>query len=79
MVTLLLGVSLTINAKEVLWVNPAAGAEPDIADADAHLAMTADFLSSGFFEIVLKIGYTKANFRFDELRVGTTFADVVSP
>jgi hypothetical protein len=28
---------------------------------------------------VLKIGYTPAAFQFDELRVGTTFADVVNP
>ncbi|MBA3833135.1 MAG: hypothetical protein H0X34_14820 [Chthoniobacterales bacterium] len=68
-----------INAKEVLWVNPAPGAEPDVADAAAHLPMTAEFLSSGFSEIVLKIGYTKGIFHFDEVRVGTAFADVVSP
>jgi hypothetical protein len=68
-----------INAQEYLWVNPAPGVEPDIADADAQLPMTAEFLSSGFFEIVLKIGFTRGIFSFDELRVGTTFADVVSP
>ncbi len=68
-----------INSEDYLWVNPAPGAEPDIADADAQLPMTAAFLSSGFSEIVLKIGYTHSIFQFDELRVGTTFADVVSP
>lgn len=68
-----------INSEEYLWVNPAPGAEPEIADADAHLPMTAAFLASGFSEIVLKIGYTPATFQFDELRVGTTFADVVNP
>jgi hypothetical protein len=67
------------NSEEYLWVNPAPGAEPDIADADAHLPMTTAFLASGFSEIVLKIGYTTATFQFDELRVGTTFADVVNP
>jgi hypothetical protein len=41
--------------------------------------MTAAFLSSGFSEIMLKIGYNKATFQFDELRVGTSFADVVNP
>ena len=68
-----------VSSEEYLWVNPAPGVEPDIADADAHLPMTAAFLASGFSEIVLKIGYTTATFQFDELRVGTTFADVVNP
>ena len=45
----------------------------------AQLPMTAEFLSAGFSQIVLLIGYTEATFQFDELRVGTTFADVVSP
>jgi hypothetical protein len=68
-----------VSSEEYLWVNPAPGTEPDIADADAHLPMTAGFLASGFSEIVLKIGYTTAAFQFDELRVGTTFADVANP
>ena len=41
--------------------------------------MTADFLASGFSEIALKIGYNDALFQFDELRVGSEFADVVNP
>jgi hypothetical protein len=68
-----------INGEDYLWVSPAPGVEPDIADADAQLPMTAAFLSSGFSEIVLTIGYTQATFRFDELRIATTFADLVSP
>ena len=41
--------------------------------------MTADFLASGLSEIALKIGYNDALFQFDELRIGTEFADVVNP
>ena len=41
--------------------------------------MTAEFVAAGFHEIVLKIGYTVTTFQFDELRVGTNFADVVNP
>ncbi|CAN5602344.1 hypothetical protein BH18VER2_BH18VER2_14630 [soil metagenome] len=67
-----------VNAVEYLWLNPPPGTEPDVTDADARLPMTADFLASGFSEIVLKIGYTPATFQFDELRVGTAFADVVN-
>ena len=52
---------------------------PDIAQADAFLPMTPAFLAAGFQEIVLKIGYVHAIYQFDELRVGTSFADVVSP
>jgi hypothetical protein len=65
------------TAEEYLWVSPSPETEPDIADADAQRPMTAAFFSAGFSEIVLKIGYTRSNFEFDELRVGTTFADVV--
>lgn len=67
------------TAQEYLWVNPSPETEPNIADADASLPMTAEFLAAGFHEIVLKIGYVHAIYQFDELRVGTTFADVVSP
>ncbi|MEO7168161.1 MAG: hypothetical protein ABI016_14160 [Chthoniobacterales bacterium] len=68
-----------ITGEDYLWVSPMPGVEPDIADADAQLPMTAAFLSSGFSEVVLTIGYTQATFRFDEVRVATTFADLVSP
>jgi hypothetical protein len=67
------------TGQEYLWVDPATEGEPDIAEADAHLPMTAAFMSAGFSEIVLIIGYTEATFQYDELRVGTDFADVVSP
>jgi len=67
------------NAQEYLWVNPSPTTEPDIAQADASLPMTAEFLAAGFHEIVLKIGYVRAIYQFDELRVGTAFDDIVSP
>ena len=67
------------TGQEYLWVDPAPEGEPNVADAMAQLPMTAEFLSAGFSQIVLLIGYTEATFQFDELRVGTTFADVVSP
>jgi hypothetical protein len=67
------------TAQEYLWVNPSPETEPDIAQADASLPMTPAFLAAGFHEIVLKIGYVYAIYQFDELRVGTTFADVVGP
>lgn len=66
------------TAQEYLWVNPSPETEPDIAQADASLPMTPAFLAAGFHEIVLKIGYVYAIYQFDELRVGTTFADVVA-
>ena len=67
------------TGQEYLWIDPATEGEPDVADAMAQLPMTAEFLSAGFSQIVLLIGYTEATFQFDELRVGTTFADAVSP
>ncbi|MBA3543619.1 MAG: hypothetical protein H0T83_04160 [Chthoniobacterales bacterium] len=66
------------NGKEFLWVNPSPALEPEIVDAYEN-SMTAAFMAAGFSEIVLVIGYTEATFQFDELRVGTTFADVVNP
>jgi hypothetical protein len=67
------------TGQEYLWVNPSPGTEPDITQADASQAMIAAFQASGFHEIVLKIGYVHAIYQFDELRVGTTFADIVGP
>ncbi|MEO5753142.1 MAG: hypothetical protein ABIR38_00355, partial [Chthoniobacterales bacterium] len=66
------------GAHEYLWINPSPGTEPDIADADAELNMTAEFLAAGFSEVVLQTGYARQAFDFDELRIGTTFADVVN-
>ena len=38
--------------------------------------MTPEFQASGFNQIDLKEGYNLGAFTFDELRVGTTFADI---
>lgn len=67
------------TGNEYLWVNPAPETEPEIADADAQRRMTADFQAAGFPFLRLRVGYTQAFFQFDELRVGTAFADVVNP
>jgi len=65
------------TGQEYLWVNPSPDREPDIANADADLKMTPEFQAIGFPSIRLRVGYTTAIFKFDELRVGTEFADVV--
>jgi hypothetical protein len=67
------------TGNEYLWVNPSPETEPDIANADAQRRMTAEFQAAGFSFLRLRVGYTHALFQFDELRVGTTFADVVNP
>jgi hypothetical protein len=67
------------TGNEYLWVNPSPETEPDIANADASLPMTAAFQSAGFPFLRLRVGYTNASFQFDELRVATTFAEVVNP
>lgn len=36
------------TGSEYLWVNPSPGIEPDIADADAQLPMTAESQAAGF-------------------------------
>lgn len=64
---------------EYLWVDPSPPSEPDIADADADLKMTPEFQAVGFPNVRLRVGYARAVFQFDELRVGTEFADVVNP
>jgi hypothetical protein len=68
-----------VTGQEYLWVDPAPDTEPDITTADAHLPMTSEFQSAGFPYVRLRVGYTHASFQFDELRIGTTFADVVEP
>ena len=67
------------TGNEYLWVNPLPETEPDIANADASLPMTAAFQSAGFPYLRLRVGYTNASFQFDELRVATTFAEIVNP
>jgi len=67
------------TGNEYLWVNPSPDTEPDITNADCQKGMTAEFQAAGFPFLRLRVGYTHALFQFDELRVGTTFADVVNP
>jgi hypothetical protein len=67
------------TGNEYLWVNPSPEIEPDIANADAQRRMTAEFQAAGFPFLRLRVGYTRAIFEFDELRVATTFGEVVNP
>lgn len=67
------------SGNEYLWVNPSPNGEPDIADADCDKPMTPEFQSVGFPFLRLRVGYTRALFQFDELRVATTFDEIVDP
>jgi hypothetical protein len=64
---------------EYLWINPSPETEPDIANADCQRRMTVEFQAVGFLFLRLRVGYTHALFQFDELRVATTFAELVNP
>jgi hypothetical protein len=68
-----------IAGHEYLWIDPSPESEPDIADAAADLKMTPEFQAVGFPFLRLRVGYARAVFQFDELRVGTAFTDVVNP
>ena len=67
------------TGNEYLWVNPSPDTEPDIANADCQRRMTAEFQAAGFPFLRLRVGYTHALFQFDELRVATTFDEIVDP
>jgi hypothetical protein len=67
------------TGNEYLWVNPSPDTEPDIANADCQKRMTDEFRAAGFPFLRLRVGYTHALFQFDELRVATTFAEIVNP
>jgi len=67
------------TGNEYLWVNPSPETEPDIANADCQRRMTAEFQAAGFPFLRLRVGYTRALFQFDELRVATTFEEIVNP
>ena len=60
-----------------LFVDPSLNGTPSAASANASLAMTSAFKASGFDEIVVAAGFNTAAFNMDQIRVGTTFADVV--
>jgi hypothetical protein len=38
--------------------------------------MTPDFQAGGFDHFELHVGYNNGGFQMDEVRIGTTFADV---
>ena len=65
-----------------MWVNPLLSSEPSIAAADAKLTVDdANSIDFTFGQIRLFVGNTSAGnpfaqMNFDELRLGTTFADV---
>jgi hypothetical protein len=67
------------TGNEYLWVNPSPETEPDIANADCQRQMTAEFQAAGFPFLRLRVGYTHSLYQFDELRVATTFAEIVNP
>ena len=67
------------TGNEYLWVNPSPDAEPDIANADCQKRMTDEFRAAGFPFLRVRVGYTHALFQFDELRVATSFAEIVNP
>ena len=67
------------TGNEYLWVNPSPETEPYIPNASAQLRMTDEFQAAGFPFLRLRVGYTRAIFQFDELRVATTFAEIVNP
>ena len=67
------------TGNEYLWVNPSPETEPYIVNANAQLPMTDEFRAAGFPFLRLRVGYTHALFQFDELRVATIFAEIVSP
>jgi hypothetical protein len=65
-----------ITGLETLYVNPSRDHEPNSAEAVARLHMAPAFQTGGFNRIDLKEGFNSGAFTFDELRVGTTFADI---
>ena len=60
-----------------LFVDPSLNGTPGTGSANASLAMTSAFKASGFDEIVVAAGFNTATFNLDQIKVGTTFADVV--
>ena len=58
-----------------MWVDPAPGKDPDLAKADIHAEKISDFR----FNAVNVGSGGGAIYDFDELRIGTTFADVAPP
>lgn len=61
---------------ESLFVNPKHGTEPRIPDAQSN--MTSDFQAAGFNQVTLDVFGNENFWFFDEVRVGTTFNDVLT-
>ena len=75
--TVWLVIKLDFNTgQQFLFVNPSRRTEPPEAAADAQLAMNPEFQASGFDSITLREGRSSGKASFDEIRVGTTFANV---
>lgn len=58
-----------------MWIDPAVGKEPSTDDADIHAESITDFR---FDTINIGAGGS-AKFLLDEIRIGTTYADVTPP
>jgi hypothetical protein len=64
---------------QTLYVNPAFGTNsPERLVPNARIAMDADFQAAGFDRVYLNVGLNDGIWGFDEVRIGTTFADVRS-
>jgi len=68
------------TGEETLLINPTLDENGKVTGAAAvlRLRMAAAFQANGFIKLLYQAGYSKdGNFEMDELRVGTTFSDVV--
>jgi hypothetical protein len=70
--------AVPVNMNTV-WLVTKLDFQTDIANADAQRRMTDEFQAAGFPFLRLRVGYTRALFQYDELRVATTFAEIVNP
>jgi hypothetical protein len=61
---------------QCLYVNPSRAASPRLPDAE--LQMTSDFQAVGFNQVILDAGANDDRWFYDEVRIGATFADVLS-
>jgi hypothetical protein len=62
---------------EFLYINPSLdGGAPSRVEAKARLKMDPTFQSVGFDQIFLGDGESTGVYRYDEVRVGTTFQDI---
>ena len=73
-------VKLDFNAgTQTLYVNPThSTSSPDRLVPSARLRMTPEFQAAGFFQVFLNVGFSNGAWGFDEVRIGTTFTDVLT-